>query len=180
MSEPRSSVSYILLDTMVASGMYALSQKGELAEFNRVEWQVKIKQLLDNLKTERLRLAVPTPSCYELMCKDNAWRDYLLTSDDEIFRFARLGIKNEVLLKASEYTLRSEAVSLDGSKVKMLTMDPMIAAYSLLYGYYILTENQADYCEPDFSVVGAEALVLKNRNGSLYRRMLYLLKPSTV
>lgn len=180
MSELRSAISYILLDTMVASGMYALSQKGDIAELNRVEWQGKIKKLLDNLKTEKLRLAVPTPACYELMCKDAAWRDYLLTSEDEIFRFARLGIKNEVLLKASEYTLKSEVVSMDGTKVKMMTMDPMIAAYSLLYGYYILTENQVDYCEPEFSVVGAEPLILKNRNGSFYRRMIYLLSPKRV
>lgn len=180
MPEQHSVISYVLLDTMVASGMYALSQKGEVAEFNRIEWQLKIKKLLDNLKTDRLRLAVPTPACYELMCKDNAWRDYLLNSDDEIFRFARLGIKNEVLLKASQYTLKSEAVSMDGTKVKMMTMDPMIAAYSLLYGYFILTENQVDYCEPEFSVVGAEPLIIKNRNGSLYRRMLYLLKPLVV
>lgn len=164
---------------MIVSGMYALSQKESFAGFNKSQWEKSITNLLNDLPEDR-RIVVPTPACYELMCKSKEWKDYIVEnqkSKSGIFKFALQPISANILLKAAEYTLDTCVVKVTGDQGKMLTLDPLIAAYSLIYKYYIVTENQYDFPEPYFSAVRCEAMILKNKEGKNYRRMLYLLKP---
>lgn len=167
---------------MIVSGMYALSQKESFATFNRNQWEISIANLLNGLPDDR-RIVVPTPACYELMCKSKEWKDYILESQKSksgIFKFALQPISPSILLKAAEFTLDTCVVKVTGDQGKMLTLDPMIAAYSLIYKYYIVTENQYDFPEPYFSATRCEAMILKNKEGKNYRRMLYLLKPQSL
>lgn len=164
---------------MIVSGMYALSQKESFAAFNKSQWEESIASLLKGLSVDK-RIAVPTPACYELMCKSKEWKDFIIEnqkSKSGIFKFALQPISPSILLRAAEFTLDTCVVKVTGDQGKMLTLDPLIAAYSLIYNYYIVTENQYDFPEPYFSVTRCEAMILKNKEGKNYRRMLYLLKP---
>ncbi len=167
---------------MIVSGMYALSQKEIHASFNKLQWERSISNLLVDLSEDK-RIAVPTPACYELMCKSKEWKEFIVENQKSktgIFKFALQSIAPNILLKAAEFTLDTCVVKVTGDQGKMLTLDPMIAAYSLIYNYYIVTENQYDFPEPYFTATRCEAMILKNKDGKNYRRMLYLLKPNNI
>ena len=115
---------------MIVSGMYALSQKESYATFNKSQWEKSISNLLNDLPEDR-RIVVPTPACYELMCKSKEWKEYIVKnqkSKSGIFKFALQPISANILLKAAEFTLDTCVVKVTGDQGKMLTLDPMIAA----------------------------------------------------
>lgn len=172
-------VAYILLDTMIVLGVYALPKPGQTQLPDEKEWRTALNNILQKIPAVSLyKLTIPTPVCYELLCHGPGWSNYILQNEDEMFRFAKADIKNNILQKAAKYTLDVDPINPDGHDGKMRTMDPLIAAYALQFDYYLLTENQQDYPEPYFSVIATEPLVLKNKSGKHYRRLLHLLKPN--
>ena len=90
---------------MIVSGMYALSQKESFASFNKSQWEKSITNLLKDLPEDK-RIVVPTPACYELMCKSKEWKEFIIEnqkSKSGIFKFALQPISPSILLKAAEF-----------------------------------------------------------------------------
>ncbi len=168
----------ILLDTMVVAGIFAVTKKHEKIEQHKAEWKRAIKSIISEIANPYLR--VPTPVCFELMCWNKEWRNFILNDKRKIFQFAYYPVTNDVIMTATEYAVNCQMEFFDGAVHKVKTVDPLIAAYSLLGGHYILTENQQDFPESYFKIVKCEILLLDQRKGGLNRRVLYLLKPKQV
>lgn len=163
---------------MIVLGMFALPGPGRAQLPDEKKWQAAFRNILQRIPiTSPYELVISTPVCYELLCHGPDWKKSILDNQNDMFRFAKADIKNKILQKAAQYTLDVDPVNPDGRDGKMKTLDPMIAAYALEFGYYLLTKNQQDYPDPYFSIVATEPLVLKNKNGRQYRRMLHLLRP---
>ncbi len=162
---------------MVVAALYAVSKTGSYVEKEKRLWQEAVMSLVSNISPECL-IKVPTPVCYELMAMNQSWYDHVTRYPKPLFSPASEAIPNTVIKKAAHYSFETNCNSFDGEKQKMKTMDPLIAAYSLLGGYYILTMNQHDFPESHFTVRNLQILSLQGKNGK-YRSILYLLKPIT-
>lgn len=174
-----SNTAYVLLDTMVVLGFYgSRTSSFQGGKSDADKWQKTIETLLGRLNVSNFRITVPTPVCYELTCHGSAWKDFF-PQEPDIFRYAEAYISHDILKRAAEYSLSIHPMKADGKEGKVKTMDPIIAAYSLDLKYYLLTENQQDYPEPYFSLVATEAVVLTDKTGNKYRRLIHLLKPKT-
>lgn len=163
-----------LLDTMVVAGLFAIKKKENIDQ-HKTEWNRAIISLSSKIGSKCL-FRVPTPVCYELMCWCVEWRDIIIKKKSSIFHFSTYDIDNEILNSASKYSIESQIDFYDESCHKVKSLDPLVAAYSLKYGYYLLTENQKDFPDSHFNIIGVETLVLNQKKGS-GRRFLYLLQP---
>jgi hypothetical protein len=86
-------------------------------------------------------MKVPTPVCYELMCWNKDWYDEVLSSNNPIFTYAKCSIGSKFLRIAAKYSVDCRVKYFDNKKHKVKVMDPLVAAYSMEFGYYLLTEN---------------------------------------
>lgn len=168
----------ILLDTPIVAGTFAVSKIGPHVEAEKQVWRKAIHALASIVSSTSL-IRVPTPVCYELMSMNREWFDYIANSRSQVFRFASSSIPNAIWKKAAEYYFTAMSINTDGRGEKMKTMDPLIAAYSLTGGHYLLTTNQHDFPESHFSVAGTKILTLTGKNGK-YRTIIYLLKPREI
>jgi len=171
----------ILLDTMVVAGMFAVTKQGggvEWIEGRKKNWRTAVDNLTAKVG-EGVILKVPTPVCYELMCWNEGWYKQVTSGRNPVFAYAKNNIHSKFLLMAARYSVECRVEYFDSTKYKVKTMDPLVAAYSMVFGYYLLTENQKDFPESHFSVVEIEPLVLKEKKGQV-RKVLYLLQPKKV
>lgn len=166
----------VLLDTNIVAGLFSVSKLGPHVEHEKKIWRDAVRSLILTVSSKCLA-RVPTPVCYELMSINKRWYSFITTSKENLFQFSAGGINNDVLMKAAEYSLQTFCVSPDGKEQKIKTMDPLIAAYSLIAGHYILTLNQQDFPESHFTVAGTKVITLSGKTAK-YRVILYLLKPT--
>ena len=174
-----SSSPIVLLDTGVVAAIFAVSKKGPHVSREKEIWLESVRTLIETVSPKCL-VRVPTPVCYELMAMNQEWYDFISRSKNEVFRFSSYSISNTMLKKAAKYSFETVCLGTDGKEQKMNTMDPLIAAYSLTSGHYLLTLNQHDFPESYFSVVETKVLVLSGKEAKKYRKLLYLLKPREV
>jgi len=166
----------ILLDTPIVAGSFAVSKKGNHVESEKILWRNAVKKLASSVSSKYL-IRVPTPVCYELMAMNKQWFDFIYDSQSDVFRYSHVGISNEYIVTAAEYSFSTICTYHDGTQQKMKTMDPLIAAYCIKGNHYLLTTNQQDFPESHFTVIGTEIMVLSGQNGK-YRSIIYLLKPN--
>lgn len=167
----------LLLDTPIVAGSFAISKVGPHVEVEKRLWKSAVRRLA-LVVSPRCMIRVPTPVCYELMAMNKEWHDFVFRSSNPTFRFAHSSIPNNVLTLAAEYSYSTNCIYYDGEKQKMKSMDPLIAAYCIKGGHYLLTTNQHDFPESHFSVEKTEILTLTGKNGK-YRSIVYLLKSRT-
>lgn len=176
----------ILLDSNVVAGIVATGEEGNIKkrfEANLEEWRRAIKTLADKVcPTAYEKMIVSTPICYELMAWNEKW--FKLVNGKEynpLFTYAQYSITNDILKLGSKYAYESSIrTGSENKSSKIKTMDPLLAAYSIKHNCYILTENECDFPESHFDVVGIELLKLivsKNNFKKKQRSILYLLKP---
>jgi hypothetical protein len=165
----------ILLDTPIVAGSFAVSKIGPHVPAEKTIWRNAIVTIAKSVSPTCM-IRVPTPVCYELMSMNKDWFKFIQQSSSAVFRFSTYSIPKLIWQKAAEYYYTAMCVNPDGKGEKMKTMDPLIAAYSLTGGHYLLTTNQQDFPESHFSVEKTEVLTLTGKNGK-YRTILYLLKP---
>jgi len=171
---------YILLDTMVVAGIFALTKKGDSTERNKREWKRAVSKLREGIEYQGITVS---PSvCFELMCWNKDWFEFVATNSKKIplFNYSNEPIKNDILQIAAKYSYKcgenySGCAADDNFKLK--SMDPITAAYSIKHNHYILTENQRDFPESYFQLVAVEQLILFAKNDKKYRRFLCLIKP---
>ena len=168
--------SIILLDSMVVAGIYALTKKGVDIDERKNTYKSTVTELV-NLIDNKSLICVPTPVCFELMCWNKEWRNFVLNSDSPLFYFAKHSITNDVLLQASLFSIESNTCKYDEKVHKIKSLDAIIAAYSLINTYYVLTENQSDFPESHFQLVGTRMMLLKQKDEGVRRVFLHLLKP---
>lgn len=157
---------------MVVAGLYAVTNP---ITQHIEEWK-KAVQSLDSKIDEECLFRAPTPVCFELMCWNNEWKKKVLNGKLALFNYANYSIVNKVLLKAADYRIKAQA-SIDGKTHKIKSLDPIIAAYAILYNHYLLTTNQEDYPESFFEVINCEVMKFRGKDGKYSRQVLYLLKP---
>lgn len=175
----------VLLDSNVIAGVLAVGKDGSTSkktESNLAEWGRAINELVSKIdSTLPIQLKVPTPICYELMAWDKKWFD--IVNDPKYvsyFYYASYHLKNEFLRIGAKYAYESQIrTGSDGQSAKLKTMDPLLAAYSIKFGYPILTENECDFPDSHFEVVGMELIKLvgSDKSPRKHRSVLYLLKP---
>ncbi len=173
----------IFLDSNVVAGIIAVGRDGNSSQKvneNLIEWGRCVKTLADIISpTAHNNLIVPTPICYELMAWNKKWFD-IVNNDQQyrnIFKYSNRDILNCILKTGAKYAYES-AIRIGGDK--LYTMDPLLAAYSIKHGCCILTENEHDFPDSHFDVIGFELLKLissKNNICKKQRSILYLLKP---
>jgi predicted nucleic acid-binding protein len=168
----------VLLDTNIVAALFAVSKTGGHVEPEKQLWRSAVLELTQLVSAECL-IRVPTPVCYELMAMNQAWFNYVNTSQDEVFRFSHNAISEKIWKEASKYYFTAKCFNSDGKEEKIRTMDPIIAAYSLLGKHYLLTTNQKDFPESHFSVIETRVLVLSGKAGK-HRQIVFLLKPKTL
>lgn len=180
-----SSENIVLLDSNVIAGVLAVGKDGNKSkkmEANFAEWGRAIEQLIGKVDSKLpVQLKVPTPICYELMAWDKKWFD--IVNDPKYvsyFYYSSFSIGNEYLRIGAKYAYESQIrTGSDGQSAKLKTMDPLLAAYSIKFGYPILTENECDFPDSHFEVLGMELLKLigSDKSPKMNRSILYLLKP---
>jgi len=181
----KSNENIIFLDSNVIAGIFAIGKDGQKSrkmEINYEEWGRAINVLINIEKSSSTpQLRVPTPICYELMSWDKKWYDIVNDPKNiSYFYYSSFGIGNEYLRIASKYAYESQIrIGSDCQSAKMKTMDPLLAAYSIKFGFPILTENECDFPDSHFDVVGVEILKLigSDKTQRKHRSILYLLKP---
>lgn len=170
---------FILLDTMVVGGIFAVSKpNSESEKQNRAEWRRSIEELRIKGGIQKASFIVPTPVCYELMCLNKEWTQMILGNRENLFPYASRNISGQVLKKAADFSIESKVEFTNNESFKSKSLDPIIAAYSLIQGHYIITENQKDYPESHFQVLAMEPVIINGQKGKL-RKILLLLKPKT-
>jgi len=167
--------SIILLDTNVVAGLFSITKK---IEDHKIAWDNAINKIAKKVN-DNYFLRVPTCVCYELMCWNKEWSNFVKTNPNNIFFYASNSIANNILRIAAEYSIKSEIKFYDEGTNKVKSFDPILAAYSLHFGYFILTENQSDFVEDYFSIVLTESVILSQKKGKL-RKFLYLLSPKSL
>lgn len=173
----------VLLDSNVVAGIVALGRNGNQSEkhkSNASEWEKSINNLLSNLNKDptQIKLKVPTPICYELMAWDKKWFDLINSSKyKSYFNYSSYNISNKFIKIAARYAYESRInTGSDDKSAKIKTMDPLLASYSIMFNYPILTENECDFPNSHFEVIGIDLLNLTGNNKK-YRSILYLLQP---
>ena len=161
---------------MVVAGVIALTKKGTDIAERKNTYKSAIVDLVSILGSSYL-LRIPTPVCFELMCWNEVWKDYVLNSKSQLFFFAKHSITSEILQVAAEFSITSNTCRYDEKRHKIKSFDSIIAAYGILNGHYILTENQKDFPESHFELIGSRMILLKQQEGYPPRTFLYLLKP---
>ncbi len=178
----------IFLDSNVVAGAIAVGKDGnssQKTEKNLEEWGGAIKKLANKLSPDSYKkLIVPTPICYELMAWNPKWFQIVSdTKNDPLFKYSNYDIKNDILKVGAKYAYESKTgTGSDNQSAKLKTMDPLLAAYSIKHKCCILTENECDFPESHFEVVGIEVLKLIGSDKNLHKKqrsILYLLKPKT-
>lgn len=166
----------VLLDSMVVAGIYALTKKGADFDERRNTYKSTVTELIELIDGKSL-VRVPTPVCFELMCWNKEWRNFVLNSNIPLFYFAKHSITSDILCAASLFSIESNICRYDEKVHKIKSLDAIIAAYSLVNKYFILTENQSDFPESHFQLVGTRMMLLKQRDEGTRRVFLHLLKP---
>lgn len=162
---------------MVVGGLFALSKAiTSSSDINKTAWGNAILQLQADSDLLDHTLCAPTSVCYELMSMNRTWKDFILTSRNNLFTYATYNISNQILQRAAEYSYSSRAVFVDNSTYKSKSLDPITAAYSLENGYPIITENQKDFAESHFTILAVTPVVLQVKQGR-ERRLISLLAP---
>lgn len=168
----------VLLDTMAVAGIIAASKHGgEWLSENKKRWSEAILSLSNKLGKTGCEFLVPTSVCYELMTLNEEWKNLVLSESDSIFMYAKRAITNDILQLAAEYSYKSQTIESDDTKHKVKSFDPITAAYSLKYGYPIITENQKDFVEPYFSITEIKPVIVNIKKGK-ERRLLCLISPN--
>jgi hypothetical protein len=171
---------YIMLDTMVVAGIFALTKKGPGVEENKKEWKRAVIKFTSDISNKKI--VVPPSVCFELMCWNKEWYEMVSVNPNNysIFSYSSEPIKNEIMKVAAEfaYSCGENYGEKDDGKYKLKSMDPVTAAYSLKHNHYILTENEKDFPEKCFHIVSTEKLILSGKDRKKYRRFLYLLEPN--
>lgn len=172
--------SKVLLDTMVVAGLFAVTKnKDKYAQSNKTEWERVIASLFKKCGLTDCRLSIPNSVCYELMSMNQGWFNFISENSDDLFRFSRTHINNDVLAFAAKYSFESQTQNEDGKFDKVKGLDPITAAYSIMYDYYLITENLKDFPDSYFEVIALESAILDGQKGR-YRKILALLKPRLV
>lgn len=173
----------VLLDSNVVAGIVAVGRDGNGSRrhtLNASEWEKSINNLVSNIDKDLtlIKLKVPTPICYELMAWSKKWFDLVSGSSyGSYFDYSSCNINNKFIKIAARYAYESRISSgSDDKSAKLKTMDPLLAAYSIMFNYPILTENECDFPNSHFEVLGISLLNLSGSNKQ-YRNVLYLLKP---
>ncbi|MEK7079320.1 MAG: hypothetical protein AAB929_04585 [Patescibacteria group bacterium] len=166
----------ILLDSMVVAGVFALTKSGNNIDERKNTYKAVIIDLVSILGKSYL-LSVPTPVCFELMCWNEIWKNFVLNSKSQLFFFAKHSITSDVLQTAAEFSIKSNTCRYDEKIHKIKSLDSIIAAYGISNGHYILTENQKGFPESHFELIGSRVMLLKQHEGYPPRTFLYLLKP---
>ena len=162
---------------MVVGGIFAISKPDTKPQReNKITWRNSINKLVDKARVDNPQFIVPTPVCFELMTMNQSWKNFILDNTSGVFRYAQYGISSSILKRAAEYSFTSRIKFSDNSSYKVKSFDPIIAAYSLEYGFPIITENQKDYCESHFSVGAVEPVIL-NAQINQERRYISILLP---
>lgn len=161
---------------MVVAGVFALTKKGDDITERKNTYKAAIIDLVTALGPSYL-LRVPTPVCFELMCWNQVWKDFVLNSKSQLFFFAKHSITSEVLNAAAKFSIDSNTCKYDEKTHKIKSLDSIIAAYGIINGHYILTENQKDFPESHFELVESRMMLLKQQDGYPPRTFLYLLRP---
>lgn len=173
-----------LLDSNVVAGIIAVNRDGNSSQktkINSKEWERSINKLISliDIDPTKVELKVPTPICYELMAWDKEWFK-IVTSEEykALFIYSSNSLGNKFIKIAARYAYESQIrTGSNNDSPKLKTMDP--AAYSIMFAYPILTENECDFPTSHFDVIGIDLLNLVSSNDSnkQYRNILYLLKP---
>lgn len=178
----------IFLDSNVVAGAISVGRDGsssQKTENNLKEWGRAIKELANKVSTTYYeKLIVPTPICYELMAWNSKWLQIVNDKkNDSLFKYSSYDIKNDILKIGAKYAYESNIrTGSDGKSAKLKTMDPLLAAYSIKHKCCILTENECDFPDSHFDVIGVEVLKLIGSDKDLHKKqrsILYLLKPKT-
>lgn len=176
----------VFLDSNVVAGAIAVGKDGvssQKTEENLKEWGKAIKELTSRLSPDSYKkLVVPTPICYELMAWNSKWSQIVIDAKyDSLFKYSNCDIKNDILKIRARYAYESKIkTGSDNQSAKLKTMDPLLAAYSIKHKCCILTENECDFPDSHFDVIGVEVLKLIGSDKDLQKRqrsILYLLKP---
>jgi len=168
----------VLLDTMAVAGTIAASKHGgEWLSENKKRWSDAILSLSKTFGEKGCEFLVPTSVCYELMTLNEDWKKLVLSESDSIFKYAKRAISNDIMQLAAEYSYKSQTIESDDTKHKVKSFDPITAAYSLKYGYPIITENQKDFVEPYFLISEIKPVVVNIKKGK-ERRLLCLISPN--
>ena len=106
----------------------------------------------------------------------------IVTGDEYkiLFTYSSYGLANKFIKVAARYAFESQIrTGSNNDSAKLKTMDPLLAAYSIIFNCPILTENECDFPNSHFDVVGINLLNLISSNDSnkKHRSILYLLKP---
>lgn len=165
----------LLLDTTIVAGLFA-NTKHTVSVADRNTWEAAVSHLAAVVSTDCL-IRVPTPVCYELMCMNHEWKEFVTQSPDPIFRFAKYSITADTLQRAAEYHLAAVPANTLGKPEKKKTMDSLIAAYALQGGHYLLTANEKDFPPTHFEVIETKTLTLSATNRIKHRKTICLLKP---
>lgn len=170
--------SFVLLDTMVVGGIFAVSKSDSPKENeNKNSWKSAIANLINRASITNTQFIVPTSVCYELISMDKNWFNFVLNSSSGgIFQYSKNNIASKILQLAAQYSYSSRIEFSEKESYKSKSFDPITAAYSLFCNYPLITENQDDFCEPYFKIVAIEPVLLNAKQGK-YRRLLSLLRP---
>lgn len=172
-----SNLPIVLLDSMVVAGVFALTKKGAGIDERRNTYKEAITNIISYFEPNKCLLRVPTPVCFELMCWNEEWKNFVLNSKLPMFYFAKHSITYDILQTASEFSINSNTCKYDESAHKIKSLDSIIAAYSILNRHFILTENQKDFPESHFNLISSKMMLLKQEKGYPPRTFLYLLEP---
>lgn len=166
----------VLLDTMVVAGLFSVTRNRNDKVLNNIKtWEELIEKAVAPISGEH-QFIVPTPVCYELMSWNKDWKDFVLEGNNPIFKYATYSISAKILQEAAKYSSESEVSYYDEKKHKIKGMDPIIAAYCLQQGHYLLTENHKDFPDSHFEVVSVSIGIFLQKKGKI-RKIIFLLKP---
>lgn len=170
----------VLLDTVVVAGLFAISKSGKYVDSNRSSWSTAITTLLARAKISRPKLQIPVSVCFELKCWSRTWYDFVNSTSHPAFKYSNTHIINTILDEAAKFAIACRMPTEDEKTAKLKTFDPITAAYCLMFNFCLITENQQDFPESHFRVIGSESVVLFSRDGDRQnRRTIYLLTPIT-
>lgn len=155
---------YIILDTCIIQYLATKHLKNDLLWY------------FTQLIRDNIDLAISEISVYEIFCEAGK------SKKEEIHKILkdiskRFSVDKKVLMMAA--ALFSMYSRNKISKEQISTADRIIAATSVLSGFFILTGNINDFPRPYFIEVDIKKIFYKKKNKDLMQ-VLYLLKPDYV
>ena len=127
---------YIMLDTMVVAGIFALTKTGHGVEENKKEWKRAVVKLAKNVDNNVVRIVAPPSVCFELMCWNKDWHKMVSEYPNRypLFSYSNEPIKNEDLKIAAKFAHSCGASygETGDAKYKLKSLDPSISARNRL------------------------------------------------